>query len=193
MKTFKSLMLLILVGLWTDPLYAGDDFQEGWRAYRSGDFQTAYNLWLPLAQSGSGLAQNNLGMMYLTGRGVAKDYGQAVHWFSLAVINGNVEAQTSLGAMYIQGLGVEQDYSAAFELFYAAAREGYAPAQFNMGRMYSEGIGVSRDYNKAMKWFGLAADQGHEGARHNQQELAAKGLGLHRSPYVKDSRWVKFG
>lgn len=193
MKSLKSLIFIVLTGLWSVSSYATDDFYDGWRAYRSGEFQTAYKIWLPLARSGSDLAQNNLGMMYLNGRGVAQDYNQAAHWFSLAVANGNVEAQTSLGAMYIQGLGVEQDYSAAFELFYAAAREGYAPAQFNMGRMYSEGIGVSRDYNKAMKWFGLAADQGHEGARYNQQELAEQGLGLQRSPYVKDSRWVKFG
>ncbi len=194
MKKRSNLLIgLLVLSMWSAMAGASGGFVEGWTAYRAGDYKAAYRIWLPLAKAGSDVAQNNLGMMYLNGRGVERNVDEAAHWFRTAVLAGNAQAQTSLGVMHIQGLGVGQDYAAAFELFYVAARSGYAPAQFNMGRMYAEGLGVSQNYEKALKWFQQAAGQGHQGARQSQEQLSRQGLGLPRSPYTKDSRWVKFG
>ena len=56
-------------------------------------------------------AQNNLGVMYDDGHGVAKSGAEAVKWFKEAAKGkGFPEAQKNLGAMFEKGLGVPQDY-----------------------------------------------------------------------------------
>ena len=70
----------------------GDDLQDGWDALTKGDFQTAYKLWLPLAEQGDAKAQYNLGVMYANGRGVPQDYVLAHMWWNLAGSNGDKDA-----------------------------------------------------------------------------------------------------
>ncbi|GBK95669.1 hypothetical protein NTHiID24_02500 [Haemophilus influenzae] len=54
-------------------------FQQGFEATERGDYQTAFKLWLPLAEQGYADAQFNLGVMYGNGRGVKQDYFKAVN------------------------------------------------------------------------------------------------------------------
>ena len=58
------------------------------------------------AERGSAEAQNNLGLMYALGRGVAQDDAEAVKWFRKAAKQGYAPAQNNLGAMRRQGRGV---------------------------------------------------------------------------------------
>jgi uncharacterized protein len=44
------------------------------------------------AEQGNAAAQNNLGAMYDTGRGVAQDHVQAQKWFILGAAAGNAQA-----------------------------------------------------------------------------------------------------
>ena len=46
------------------------DYQDGLDAHERKDYKTAYKLWLPLAEHGVALVQNNLGVMYDKGLGV---------------------------------------------------------------------------------------------------------------------------
>ena len=46
------------------------------------------------AEKGKVEAQYDLGLMYATGRGVARDYVVAHKWFNLAAARGNGEART---------------------------------------------------------------------------------------------------
>ena len=48
------------------------------------------------AHQGDTSAQCNLGLMYANGRGVAKDFEQAVFWYRKAAEQGNVNAQEKL-------------------------------------------------------------------------------------------------
>ena len=43
------------------------------------------------------MAQNNLGLMYATGQGIAQDMVQAHKWFNLATINGHPQAARNRG------------------------------------------------------------------------------------------------
>ena len=65
--------------------------------------------------------QYNLGIMYLNGRGVARDAKEASAWFRKAADAGDKLAQCNLGALYEQGLGVTQDSSQALKWFLASA------------------------------------------------------------------------
>jgi TPR repeat protein len=47
--------------------------------------------------------------MYAKGRGVARDYGEAVRWYRMAAEQGDAGAQNNHGIMYALGEGVPQD------------------------------------------------------------------------------------
>ena len=61
--------LSLLMGATTS--VSAQDFQKGFRAYKSGDYATALREWRPLAEQGNADAQYNLGVMYYNGKGVA--------------------------------------------------------------------------------------------------------------------------
>jgi TPR repeat protein len=58
------------------------------------------------AERGFAEAQNNLGLMYVLGRGVPQDDSTAVKWFRKAAEQGYAPAQNNLGEMRRQGRGV---------------------------------------------------------------------------------------
>jgi TPR repeat protein len=62
------------------------------------------------AESGNANAQNNLARMYEDGRGVPKDYSEAVKWFHRAADQGVAAAQFNLGRAFEIGRGVPKDY-----------------------------------------------------------------------------------
>jgi TPR repeat protein len=47
-----------------------DPLEDSTKAYRRGDYKTAYQLVKPLAEKGDVAAQSNLGLMYSKGQGV---------------------------------------------------------------------------------------------------------------------------
>jgi TPR repeat protein len=51
-------------------------------------------------------AQYNLGIAYTFGKGVLKDYKQAVYWYQKAADQGYAKAQSNLGIAYAFGKGV---------------------------------------------------------------------------------------
>ena len=57
------------------------------------------------AEQGDAGAQADLGLMYVSGRGVLQDFAEAVRWYRLAAEQGNGAAQGSLGLMYHAGRG----------------------------------------------------------------------------------------
>ena len=66
--------------------------------------------WYTLAADrGFADAQNNLGVCYENGNGVAKSYAEAVKWYKLAAEQGDSIAQNNLGVCYANGEGVDQN------------------------------------------------------------------------------------
>ena len=100
------------------------DFEAGNRAYADRDYDTAFKEWLPLAQAGDPMAQNNIGFMYRKGRGVPLNETEAVKWYRRAAEQGFPEAMTNLGYMYDEGRGVEQDLVESYKWFLLAAERG---------------------------------------------------------------------
>jgi TPR repeat protein len=96
----------------------------GYQSYLKGDYQAAYEEWLPLAELGDAEAQFNLGVMYDEGAGIEQDYVTAVSWYQKAADQGFVDAQTNLGMMYYEGQGIPRDLTAAAEWFRRAASQG---------------------------------------------------------------------
>jgi hypothetical protein len=101
---------------------AAGPIEEGQQAYDRGDYATAAQLCLPLAERGDARAEYLLGMLYDLGHGVPKNYVQAAYWFRKAADQGVGEAQANLGALYASGLGVPLDYKKAILLWGEAAQ-----------------------------------------------------------------------
>ena len=80
------------------------------------------------AEQGDTNSQVVLGWLYYMGRGVRKDYKEAVKWYRKAAEQGNAEAQTYLGTMYSAGQGVIQDNVTAHMYFNIAAASGFENA-----------------------------------------------------------------
>ena len=169
MKLTKTLLTTALFGAslfsfhstaWADT--PEQQFQQGLEATKRGDYQTAFKLWLPLAEQGDASAQFNLGMMYDNGQGVKQDDVEAVKWYRQAAEQGFADAQLNLGVMYDEGQGVKQDDVEAVKWYRQAAEQGYAKAQYNLGVKYYQGEGVRQDKGQAKEWFGKACDNGHQ-------------------------------
>ncbi len=115
------------------------------------------------AEQGDATAQAELGYFY--GLGVAKDYGEAVRWYTKAAEQGNGEAQKGLGDCYYYGLGVAKDYGEAVRWYAKAAEQGLASAQCNLGICCEYGQGRKKDPVEAANWYRNAAEKGDAVAR----------------------------
>ena len=74
------------------------------------------------AEQGDAEAQFNLGFCYDDGRGVAKDYAEAVKWYRKAAGQNFAPAQFNLGYCYANGQGVARDKVEAYAWFSMAAK-----------------------------------------------------------------------
>ena len=76
------------------------------------------------AEKGNAAAQNNLGLMYANGLGVAKDEVEAVKWYRKAADQGDTDAQLNLGVMYANGRGVAKDEVEAYKWYLLSGAQG---------------------------------------------------------------------
>ena len=109
-------------------------------------------------------AQNRIGYMYEYGKGVGRNYSEAVNWYRKSAEQGNAMGQNNLGAMYERGQGVGQNYSEAVNWYRKSAEQGNALGQYNLGLAYYYGRGVSLNKQEAYQWLKKAADQNYENA-----------------------------
>lgn len=91
--------------------------REGVEAMNRGDYVTARNEFVPLANAGDTRAMVTLGTMYLQGQGVVQDYGQAMDWYLKAFEKGDGDGYSNIGVMYRDGLGVAENKKIAYCLF----------------------------------------------------------------------------
>jgi len=131
----------------------------------------------------------NLGSMYIIGRGVNKNYIEAVKWLLKAAKHGEAAAQHNLGLLYENGLGVKKDYTEAVKWHRKAAEQGFDVFQFHLGQMYLN----SQDYAEAAKWYRKAAEQGVADARYNLGWMYANGRGVMQSGAAATDWYYKAG
>jgi len=129
---------------------------------------------LQAAQHGAPEAQYALGALYANGRGVPRDYAQALKWFKAAAAQGYVPAQLVLGRMYVAGAGVPLDYAEAMRNFRSADTP---EAWYQLGLMYQQGLGAPASDAEAAVWWLKAAQRGSAEA-----QCAIGRLYLNRDP-----------
>ena len=172
-KTFKSaIAVTAMLACGVTTAFAGA-FDDGANAYKRGDYNRALTSWRNLSQTDA-TVQNNIGIMYMDGHGVARNMPLAVQWLARSAANGSSLGQNNLGGLYRDGKGVSRDFSKAVTYFSASAAQGNAAGQLNLGLLYMYGQGVRQDLGKAYMWFDLASAQNLKQAAYNRTLVASK-------------------
>ncbi len=140
------------------------------------DYVRAAEWYRKAAAQGIASAQNNLGLMYLEGRGVPQDARKAAVFWRAAVEKGHAIAQYNLGLIYFKGEGVKKDRVEAERLIRRAAESGLRDAQFALGQIKRMGFVDGTSPAEALHWYQLAAAKGHAEAERQAQSLRQRGV-----------------
>ena len=155
--------------------------------------QISREIYAPLrkmAESGNLEAQNNLGVMYHSGEGVAKNFREAVKWLRRSAEQGSIFAAMNLGTCYYLGTGVKKDYNEAVKQFRKGAELGCVFSQVWLGTCYKEGNGVGKDLSAALSWYRRGAEQGDPQAQMSLGFCYFMGTGV-KKDYYEAIKWYR--
>ncbi|ORY32717.1 kinase-like protein [Rhizoclosmatium globosum] len=111
------------------------------------------------ADKGCAVAQYNLALCYLNGRGVDKSIAKAVEWYHKSADQGFAAAQYNLALFYLDT--APSNLIEGMKWLQVAASQEYVYAQYRLAWQYNEGQGIELNKEEAFKWFCKAAEQGH--------------------------------
>lgn len=124
--------------------------------------------------------QVELGIEYIEGERVAKDYCKAISLIRDAAEKGNRYGQLILGVCYEDGIGVEKNLNESFRLFQRSAEQGNVSAMNRVAVAYHFGKGVPADIQQAIKYYRMSAEKGHFEAQFTMGLLYEHGDGVER-------------
>jgi TPR repeat protein len=158
------------------------------------DLLAGYGHLLAAANGNLVEAQNELGLLYLSGKLGTADTPAGVAWLTRAAQNGNAAAQNNLAAIYENGItGVPRNLENAGQLYTLAANQGHGPATLALARMLKEGLGVAADPVKAWALASLAAERGEKDADKMVTDIGLKLTEEQRVSALKELTKMKSG
>jgi len=167
----QHLFLVILFCLLNLKAALSSDFIVGLKAFKAQEYDSAFEEFYSLAETGDIRAQTYIGMMYFNGLSVSKNLEIAAEWYTKAAELGHPHAQYYLGWMYDNGKGLEENKELAFKWLQTSAKQGHPRAQNNVGVMYFKGEGVQKDHLLAQMWYMISASKGMQEAIENMNNL----------------------
>jgi uncharacterized protein len=151
-------------------------------AYEEGDYEAAFKIFMPLAQSGNFSAQMSVAGMYSVGQGVEQSFAEAAKWYRLGAEKGYPVAQNNLAVMLFS-----YDPEEAIHWLFTAAEKNIPFAQSILGDIYSDSYNIPnkiqekfRDITEAIKWYKKAGKNGFSYAFHRLGEIFASGEGVEK-------------
>ena len=125
-----------------------------------GDYKQAFHWFKQLTKQdkvddkGGGLT--NLGLMYMNGKGVTKNYKQAKCYFQKAINLGYKHTYGNMGLLYYNGgHGVKKDIKKAKHYYRLGIKYKSNEAMFNLANLYAH----QNQYKQAFHWYHQAAKQ----------------------------------
>jgi uncharacterized protein len=146
------------------PVQESDALRQIWYA-----FLTARK-----ANAGDVMAQQELGVRYLFGKGVERDTVKAAYWIQKAADQGMMTAKFDLAILAFQGWGIPWDPFRSYKLLQETASHDMPEAQYFLASLYTEDLVIQRDWIRAHKWMKKAADAGYKPAVDALPEFAEK-------------------
>ncbi len=157
------------------------------------------------ALAGQPMALFQLGLMYESGEGVAKDPVKAFGYFSQIAdehadtapkgVEADIVAQSFLkiGEYYRQGLpeaGIQKNEAYSNKLImHAASYFGDADAQYKVGELYLDDTELGDSPLQSARWLNLAARKGHAGAQAKLGSMLFNGEGIEADP-IEGLMWL---
>jgi uncharacterized protein len=184
MNTFKLLAVLL-----ASLLLAGSSVMAQSAGQVTAKQKTIEDL-KQVAYAGDVSAQVRLGVIYLTGDGVAKDDVEAVKWLRKAAEQDSALAERYLAEMYFKGRGVPADNAEAAKWLRQAAEQGDAQSEHNLAVLYIQGQGVPRNSKEAANWMRKAADQNLAAGQQGLGILYEAGDGVPEDP-IEAAKWYR--
>jgi TPR repeat protein len=158
------------------------------------------------AAAGDTMALWQLGLMYESGEGVAKDKAKAFSYFSQIAdqhadaaprgIEADIVAQSfvKMGDYYSEGVpeaNIPQDDNYSTQLiFHAASYFGDADAQYRLGELFLDSQGLGDNPIQSARWLSLAARKGHAAAQAKLGDMLFNGEGDLIANPVEGLMWL---
>ncbi|WP_240339411.1 tetratricopeptide repeat protein [Marinobacter sp. BW6] len=111
--------------------------------YKMGQYESAFEQYLELAEEGSRQGMLNVANMYAQGQGVEKSQEKAFQWYLRAAETGDSISMVEVAMAYEAGLGTVTDKGEAIFWYRRAAEAGNSDARWWLGkRLYDRGATV---------------------------------------------------
>jgi TPR repeat protein len=131
-----------------------------------------------------------LGIQFLNGWGVKKDYKIALNHFKKAAKNKHGASMFNIGLFYLNGWGLEKSYKESLKWFLKSSNTGYSKSLYKSGVMYQKGLGTKQSHKEAIKFFKKAAEEGDAPSQFNLGVYYYKGIAVEKN--IKLSKlWFK--
>jgi TPR repeat protein len=152
------------------------DYKPPEPAWIIGRSTATYSLWqtfmlMKRANDGEVLAQHELGVRYLTGKGFSPDTVKAAYWIQKAAEQNLIPARYNLGILSYNGWGVPWNPFESYRDFVYCANQNMVEAQYVLGQFLTDGLVVPRNNAEAYRWVKKAADAAYEPAKEILKKL----------------------
>ena len=135
-------------------------FSQGLECYKQGDYEGAAQRYTMAAKMGHPVAQNNLAVLYASGKGVARNGAVASQLYLDAARHGSIAAQANIGERYLSGRNITQDTDTGLAWLNAAASESARAC-----RILAEHYGKAGDEAQELAWRRNASELGDKDSR----------------------------
>jgi membrane associated rhomboid family serine protease len=151
-------------------------YRLGVEALERREFDEAYSILKPLADTRDTRALHALARLHATATGARHDEPEAARLCALAAARDYAPAQYLLGTFYAAGRGVEMNKAKAAEWYEKAARAGIPEAANSLGYLYETGTSSLNDPEKAVEWYYRAGVSYYQAARLDDARAMIKAL-----------------
>lgn len=152
----KTILLSVcLVALLLNISHAVADDGLGAQAFKNGDYQKAYDIWLKAAENGVADAQFNIAVMLENGQGIPRDLFSALKWYELAARQNYPHASQMSDKVQAK---ITRLHKKELLKHLPKADAGNTDSQIAVATIYAEGRFVKQDKIEALKWLFLATE-----------------------------------
>ena len=126
------------------------------------------------ANAGDAMAQQELGVRYLYGKGVERDTVKAAYWMQKAADQGMATAKFDVAILAFHGWGMPWDPFLSYRYLRETAAQDMPEAQYFLASMLTENLVVPRNWAEAYSWMKKAADADYKPAIDALPEFAER-------------------
>lgn len=156
-------------------------------AYNRANYETALNVWLPLAKANDSKAQVYVGEIYEKGLGTQPNYAQAAFWYQQAATLGDARGKMNLGSLYERGLGVPKNPAQALNLYRDASGLGERQVEFVSAEQRQQRVAQTKQLAQLQRETQLAQGSITQLQRELQQ-LELEADAMRRAPSKVETR-----